>query len=195
MLLRTAKSCGSDTPMLVSSSRRLVGPTGRGQNLNPLDDGGKRARSPRRARSKPSNHCVRERRVIPGYSLLLVCFLPIQSAHEAAGAKGARRSPRPLIGEGGKLIAKLARNARRDREAAFANNGCCLKIELSVPHSSFRDAPLGAGPESILPVVVMDSGLARSLSSGRALRGPVGAPRNDGLRWRCGVRNLIQIAR
>src|ERR1700720_1257804 len=45
---------------------------------------------------------------------------------------------------------------------------------------SFRDAPLGAGPESILPVVVMDSGLARSLSSGRALRGPVGAPRHDG---------------
>jgi hypothetical protein len=27
--------------------------------------------------------------------------------------------------------------------------------------SSFRDAPLGAGPESILPIVVMDSGLAR----------------------------------
>jgi transcriptional regulator with XRE-family HTH domain len=44
---------------------------------------------------------------------------------------------------------------------------------------SFRDASPGAGPESILPVVVMDSGLARSLSSGRALRGPVGAPRND----------------
>ena len=53
MLLRTVKSCGSDTPMLVSSSRRLVGPTGRGQDLNPLDDGGKRARSPGRARSKP----------------------------------------------------------------------------------------------------------------------------------------------
>src|SRR5713101_3360022 len=46
------------------------------------------------------------------------------------------------------------------------------------------DAPLGAGPESILPVVVMDSGLARSLSSGRALRGPVGAPRNDGVNFR-----------
>jgi hypothetical protein len=26
---------------------------------------------------------------------------------------------------------------------------------------SFRDAPLGAGPESILPIVVMDSGLTR----------------------------------
>src|SRR6202163_1336955 len=48
---------------------------------------------------------------------------------------------------------------------------------------SFRDAPLGAGPESILPVVVLDSGLARSLSSGRALRGPVGTPRNDENFW------------
>ena len=53
MLMRTAKSCGPDAPTLASSSRRLVGPTGRGQNLNPLDDGGKRARSPGRARHKP----------------------------------------------------------------------------------------------------------------------------------------------
>jgi len=30
-----------------------------------------------------------------------------------------------------------------------------------IPWLSFRDAPLGAGPESILPIVVMDSGLAR----------------------------------
>ena len=34
--------------------------------------------------------------------------------------------------------------------------------------SSFRDAPVGAGPESILPIVVMDSGLAG-----------FAAPRND----------------
>src|SRR5436190_2218927 len=45
--------------------------------------------------------------------------------------------------------------------------------------SSFRGAPLGASPESILPIVVMDSGFVRILSSGRALRGPVGTPRND----------------
>jgi hypothetical protein len=32
------------------------------------------------------------------YSLLLVCVLPIQSAHEAAGATGIRHSPRPLWG-------------------------------------------------------------------------------------------------
>jgi hypothetical protein len=36
MLQRTAKSCGPDAPMLASSSRRLVGPTGFRQNLNPL---------------------------------------------------------------------------------------------------------------------------------------------------------------
>jgi hypothetical protein len=32
---------------------------------------------------------------------------------------------------------------------------------FSNPSLSFRDAPLGAGPESILPAGVMDSGLAR----------------------------------
>ena len=36
---------------------------------------------------------------VPVYSLLLVCFLPLQSAHEAAGAAGTRHSPRPLLGE------------------------------------------------------------------------------------------------
>jgi hypothetical protein len=33
------------------------------------------------------------------------------------GRIGARHSLRPLIGEGGTLMAKLARNARRDRKA------------------------------------------------------------------------------
>src|SRR5258708_12815058 len=49
---------------------------------------------------------------------------------------------------------------------------------ISLSKSATADLDAQA-PESILPVVVMDSGLARSLSSGRALRGPVGAPRND----------------
>jgi hypothetical protein len=40
----------------------------------------------------------------------------------AAGASGARHSLRPLIAEGGKLMAKLARIARRDRETMLANN-------------------------------------------------------------------------
>src|SRR3981081_4544418 len=52
MLLRTAKSCGPDAPTLASSSRSCVGPTGLRQNLS-VDDGGKQARSPGRARRKP----------------------------------------------------------------------------------------------------------------------------------------------
>jgi hypothetical protein len=41
---------------------------------------------------------------------------------------------------------------------------------------SFRDALFGAGPESILPAGVIDSGLARSLSSGAHSRDPVAHP-------------------
>ena len=52
MLQRTAKSCGPDAPMLASSSRSRVGPTGLRQDLS-ADDGGKQARSPGRARRKP----------------------------------------------------------------------------------------------------------------------------------------------
>ena len=54
----------------------------------------------------------------------------------------------------------------------FINASGALRGEdevVSAETSSFRDAPLGAGPESILPAGVMDSGLA--------LR----APRNDGV--------------
>jgi len=50
------------------------------------------------------------------------------------------------------------------RSKAAASNPSFPDVQLHIV-----DAPLGAGPESILPAVVMDSGLA--------LR----APRNDGL--------------
>jgi hypothetical protein len=48
----------------------------------------------------------------------LVCLFYF--ACEAAGASSARHSLRPLIEEGGTFPAKLARNARRDREAVSA---------------------------------------------------------------------------
>jgi hypothetical protein len=73
-----------------------VGPTGFRQAIS-AGDGGKRARSPRRARSKPLKPL---RAGMPGDSGVLVyscAFLPIQSAHETAGAAGTRRSPRPLF--------------------------------------------------------------------------------------------------
>ena len=56
--------------------------------------------------------------MIPGYSLLLVCVLPLPSAHEAAGATGIRHSPRPLLGErfinGSGALRGEAANARLD---------------------------------------------------------------------------------
>src|ERR1700682_2917726 len=99
MLQRTAKSCGPDAPTLASSSRRQVGPTGRAQSLNPLSDGGKRARSPGRARRKPLKPL---RAGMPGDSGVLVVARVRSTtimAHETAGALGIRRSPRPLWAE------------------------------------------------------------------------------------------------
>jgi hypothetical protein len=63
------------------------------------DDGGKRARSPGRARHKLLKPLRAGMPGVPVYSLLLVCVLPIQTAHEAAGATGTRHSPRPPGGE------------------------------------------------------------------------------------------------
>src|ERR1700674_111889 len=63
------------------------------------DDGGKRARSPGRARHKPLKPL---RAGMPGDSGVLVysCAFYYSSAHEAAGAAGTRRSPRPPWAEG-----------------------------------------------------------------------------------------------
>src|SRR5450432_1793305 len=78
--------------------RSCVGPTGLRQNLS-ADDGGKRARSPGRARHKLLKPL---RAGTSGDSGVLV-VTRVRSittiAHEAAGALGIRRSPRPLWAE------------------------------------------------------------------------------------------------
>jgi hypothetical protein len=96
MLQRTAKSCGPDAPTLASSSRMLCRPYRVRRQRWFAGDGGKRARSPGRARRKPLKPL---RAGTPGDSGVLVVtrvrsITPI--AHEAAGATGIRRSPRPL---------------------------------------------------------------------------------------------------
>jgi hypothetical protein len=95
---RTAKSCGPDAPTLASSSRSRVGPTGLRQDIS-ADDGGKRARSPGRARHKLLKPL---RAGMPGDSGVLVVTRVRSTtiiAHETAGALGIRHSPRPLWGE------------------------------------------------------------------------------------------------
>jgi len=83
--------------MLASSSRSCVGPTGLRQNIS-AGDGGKRARSPRRARHKPLKPLRAGTSGDSGVLVYSCAFLPMQSAREAAGATGTRRSPRPLSG-------------------------------------------------------------------------------------------------
>jgi hypothetical protein len=79
--------------------RRLVRLNRAGQSPNPRGDGGKRARSPRRARSKPLKPL---RAGMPGDSGVTAVntrvHLPLPCAHEAAGAQGTRHSPRPSWG-------------------------------------------------------------------------------------------------
>jgi hypothetical protein len=68
------------------------------------------------------------------YSLLLVCVLPIQSAHETAGAAGTRHSPRPPWGARDKCTARARCAARH--EVAF---------EIRAPSLLRRLAPRNDG--------------------------------------------------
>src|ERR1700682_3409349 len=130
MLLRTAKSCGPDAPTLASSLRSCVGPTGLRQDIS-ADDGGKRARSPGRARRKPLKPL---RAGTPGDSGVLVVTRVLStttSAHEAAGAMGIRRSPRPLWARDSCTASDASR-----REGERAHVFGCLKFESDVRNSA-----------------------------------------------------------
>jgi hypothetical protein len=92
------------------------------------------------------------------YSLLLVCVLPLSSAHEAAGATGTRRSPRPLRAED--LSTARAHGAARSRTCVFRRH--------CEPTGRANARPMtGSAKQSILTFFVLD-GLLR-------------CARNDGL--------------
>ena len=135
-----------------------VGPTGRGQNLNPLDDGGKTARSPRRARRKPLKPL---RAGMPGDSGVLVVTrvrsLPTQSAREAAGAVGTRHSPRPLLGR--KINARLGR---------IASRGANVCLELTVIASAERRADFGPVHSRITALRILRRRLRTVFAAGMA---------------------------
>jgi hypothetical protein len=99
---RTAKPCGPDASTLASSS----------VEVSP-DDGGNKARSPRRARSRPLKPfaCGNAGRIRLNPRRRRSCALFI-FAREAAGASGTRHSPRP---SGRDRSAKLGRIASRGR--------------------------------------------------------------------------------
>src|SRR5436190_13109667 len=111
-LTRTAKSCGSDAPMLASSLREEAQAT---------------------VSNKPGHREEHEEyrktiaRGMPGdfrcdrgdYARVLTSLI----AREASGASCARHSLRPLNFQGQDFKAKLAQKPRRDREAVFEQGG------------------------------------------------------------------------
>src|SRR6476620_1733835 len=116
-LQRTAKSCRSDAPMLASSLREEAQAT---VSNKPGHRGEREVRRKTIARGMPGDfRCDRG-----DYARALFCF-----ACEAAGASSARHSLRPLISGGATSRTKLARNARRDREAVSRKACGCLKFE------------------------------------------------------------------
>ncbi len=108
-LLRTAKSCGPDAPTLASSSRSCVGPTGLRQNIS-ADDGGKRARSPGRARHKLLKPL---RAGMPGDPGVPVASTPVLSTlHRGLRVHRAPGIPHALKGAEDKCTARALRAAR-----------------------------------------------------------------------------------
>src|SRR5947199_3921451 len=109
-LTRTAKSCGSDVPMLASSLREEAQMTVSNKPGHREEHEGNRKTI---ARGMPGDfRCDRG-----DYARVLTLLI----AREASGALGARHSLRPLNSQGQDFNAKLARKARRDREAVFVN--------------------------------------------------------------------------
>src|SRR6266700_8213238 len=130
MLLRTAKSCGPDAPTLASSSRSRVGPTGLRQDIS-ADDGGKQARSPRRARRKPLKPL---RAGMPGDSGVLVVTRVRSTNTKCTRGRGCSGHPAfPTPSLGGSFI-----NASGAWRGEMAN--VCLVVRVFSRHCERSEA-------------------------------------------------------
>ncbi len=135
---RTAKPCGPDAPTLASNSRRRV--------PRLAGDGGNKARSPRRARSKPLKPLRRECRVDPAHLWRLPRVL-FSLAREAAGATDTRHSLRPLFeGRTCALILRVAPHALSFGQTPLARPGRTAPRETPthVPPQTFHNRGSGA---------------------------------------------------
>ena len=111
-LTRTAKSCGPDTPTLVSSSCGAI----RGS------DGGKKARSPRRARRKPLKPLRREGRIASAEPVCSCAFSLLRICTRDRGCSAHPVFPAPSV---------FSRAGPNTTRALFVPRECfcCLKCE------------------------------------------------------------------
>jgi hypothetical protein len=114
------KTVWSWHPLLVSSRRRCVDPTGFRQSFNPPATEAKRIR----LRGEPG---ISRKAIAQGMPDALRC--PVCScashhslAHETAGAARTRHSLRPLYLRGAEFLSNLGRFAPRDRKIIFRGN-------------------------------------------------------------------------
>src|SRR6266581_391749 len=113
MLLRTAKSCGPDAPTLVSRLRMLCRPYRVRMQCKFANDGGKRARSPGRARRKPLKPL---RAGMPGDAGVLVVTRVRSTTTKCTrdrGCSGHPAFPTPSLGE---ISCKASGASRREGE-------------------------------------------------------------------------------
>jgi hypothetical protein len=111
---RPAKSCGPGAATLASIH---AAPWWRG-------NGGKKGRSPGRARSKPSNHCAGKAGMSWLYLSDPCAFFVALFAHGNAGAVGARLSLRPLSRRG-------TSNCRTRAKTSRGNESACLSAVVA----------------------------------------------------------------
>ena len=160
---RTAKSCGPGAATVASI---LSGPCWGGNGDN-------QRRSPGRARISRQTLRGESRDVSAVPVALPACFgtrdARVLRCTGSTGAVSARLSLRPLSERGTTRLQNPGELESRE----------CL-------NSSFRDAPLGAGPESIATIGSMDSGLA--------LRAPRNDERIGCLTFKSAIAHAIQRA-
>src|SRR6266568_60823 len=150
MLQRTAKSCGPDAPTLASSSRSRVGPTGLRQNLS-VDDGGKQARSPGRARRKPLKPL---RAGTSGDSGVLVVTRVRSTTTKCTRGRGCNGHPAfPTPSKGGRFI---------NGSGALRGEVAKLRLQLHVIASAAKQSILSLRGE-------MDCFAALAMTAWRAL--------------------------
>jgi hypothetical protein len=134
---------------------------------NSQSDGGKRARSPGRARRKPLKPLCRESRIDP-VSLWFLTRVLTTFAHEAAGALDTRLSLRPLSLEGQSSCTARALSASRDRTRAPAQlfEICIIMVFVALSMTS-PSKQLEAGGEDTEAPLLSDQAEAADIAKRR----------------------------